>query len=79
VLDASGKPETGILLGNLNFIGSFDECIGVIASNTSVSDFKAQYCTASIPGPRVGLTPSKSERDLIINLPLDLELLYKRE
>jgi hypothetical protein len=29
VFDAYGKPPTGILMGNLHFIGSYDECMAL--------------------------------------------------
>ena len=48
VLDSWGKPETGILHGNLNWLGAYDECLNVtIPTNTASPNlnFKPQYCT----------------------------------
>ena len=47
VLDSWGKPETGILHGNLNWLGAYDECLNItIPVNAEPSlNFKPQYCT----------------------------------
>ncbi|XP_067662821.1 nose resistant to fluoxetine protein 6-like [Haliotis asinina] len=50
MLDAFGKPGSGILKGELKWLGSFDECIGVITNRTEV-DFGATYCTALLQPP----------------------------
>ncbi|XP_067661103.1 nose resistant to fluoxetine protein 6-like [Haliotis asinina] len=50
MLDAFGKPGSGILKGELKWLGSFDECIGVITNRTEV-DFGATYCRALLQPP----------------------------
>ncbi|GBM34049.1 hypothetical protein AVEN_72612-1, partial [Araneus ventricosus] len=45
-------PESGILEGNLKWLGQYDECVGVQApskENTSVGDFRGKYCTLQVP------------------------------
>ncbi|GBN32258.1 hypothetical protein AVEN_116019-1 [Araneus ventricosus] len=52
VLDSYGKPESGILVGNLKWLGQYDECVGVQApskENTSVGGFRGNYCTLQVP------------------------------
>ncbi|GBN61572.1 hypothetical protein AVEN_205971-1, partial [Araneus ventricosus] len=52
VLDAYGKPENGILLGNIRWLGEYDECLNVYAppkGNTSVGNFHGKYCTLQVP------------------------------
>ncbi|GIX95608.1 NRF domain-containing protein [Caerostris extrusa] len=52
MLDSYGKPESGILLGNLNWIGEYDECVTAHApekENTSIGGFHGKYCTMQIP------------------------------
>ena len=50
MVDAIGKPESGILGGNLKWLGSFDECVDVRAainqSGKITYPWKGQYCTA---------------------------------
>lgn len=43
--DASAKLPSGILSGNINQYGDFDQCLSVISAN---NDFKGQYCLAHI-------------------------------
>ncbi|GBN22298.1 hypothetical protein AVEN_106738-1, partial [Araneus ventricosus] len=52
VLDSYGMPESGILGGNLKWLGQYDECVGVQApskENTSVGGFRGKYCTLQVP------------------------------
>ncbi|GBN32260.1 hypothetical protein AVEN_116021-1 [Araneus ventricosus] len=52
MLDSYGKPESGILVGNLKWLGQYDECVGVQApskENTSVGGFRGNYCTLQVP------------------------------
>ncbi|GIY73997.1 NRF domain-containing protein, partial [Caerostris extrusa] len=52
MLDSYGKPGSGILLGNLNWVGEYDECINAYApqkENTSIGGFHGKYCTMQIP------------------------------
>ncbi|KAG8173883.1 hypothetical protein JTE90_020463, partial [Oedothorax gibbosus] len=46
-IDSFGKPETGLLQGNLNWLGDFKECTDVYAPpfNDTIGDFHGQYCT----------------------------------
>ncbi|GIY64964.1 nose resistant to fluoxetine protein 6 [Caerostris darwini] len=52
MLDSYGKPESGILLGNVKWIGEYDECINAYApqkEDTSIGGFHGKYCTLQIP------------------------------
>ncbi|XP_071097623.1 nose resistant to fluoxetine protein 6-like [Haliotis cracherodii] len=53
MIDAAGKPGSGLLQFQLNFLGSYDECVAVRASetirNVTKKIFKGKYCKASIP------------------------------
>ncbi|GFS33341.1 nose resistant to fluoxetine protein 6 [Nephila pilipes] len=52
MLDSYGKPESGILIGNLKWLGEYDECIGVYVPHkpdTNVGGFHGKYCTLEIP------------------------------
>ncbi|XP_013400860.1 O-acyltransferase like protein-like [Lingula anatina] len=59
LLDAMGKPETGIYQGNLMWMGFYDECVGTTARTTiSVTpglsvdhEFQGKYCLVKIPFP----------------------------
>jgi len=44
VIDSSAKMPSGILKGNLNQYGDFDECINVIVNN----GMSGQYCLVAI-------------------------------
>ena len=58
VVDAIGKPDSGILGGNFRWLGSFDECVDVRAainkSGAITYPWKGQYCTAHIGLKHVG-------------------------
>lgn len=43
VYDASAKVSSGILNGNVNQLGDFDECLNVVTKS-----FQGKYCLASI-------------------------------
>lgn len=45
VHDASAKVPSGILSGNINQLGDFDECLNVKAPN---NEFSGKYCLAYI-------------------------------
>jgi Nose resistant-to-fluoxetine protein, N-terminal domain len=45
VYDASAKLSSGILNGNVNQYGDFDQCLDVIAKN---DNFRGKYCLANI-------------------------------
>ncbi|GFU13155.1 nose resistant to fluoxetine protein 6 [Nephila pilipes] len=52
MLDAFGKPESGILKGNLKWLGDYDECIKVYAppdEKSEAGDFHGKYCLLQIP------------------------------
>ncbi|GBM82281.1 Nose resistant to fluoxetine protein 6 [Araneus ventricosus] len=52
MLDSYGKPESGILAGNLKWLGQYDECVEIQApskENTNVGGFRGKYCTLQIP------------------------------
>ena len=50
MVDAIGKPASGLLGGNFRWLGSFDECVDVRAainqSGEITHPWKGQYCTA---------------------------------
>lgn len=45
VHDANAKISSGILRGNVNNFGNFDQCINVVASN---EEFQGKYCLAQL-------------------------------
>lgn len=45
VLDANAKLPSGILSGNINQFGDFDECLSIDGPN---DEFQGQYCLAYI-------------------------------
>ncbi|XP_055947829.1 nose resistant to fluoxetine protein 6-like [Argiope bruennichi] len=52
MLDSYGKPESGILAGNIKWLGAYDECVGIQSvsqKNASVGNFRGKYCTLQIP------------------------------
>lgn len=45
-MDATGKVPTGLLQGNLNWLGSFSECLAIRANGQDEQEaFRGQYCT----------------------------------
>ena len=48
-----GKPHSELLNGHVNWLGSYDECIAIVAkdykSGKMTSPFIGQYCTAKFP------------------------------
>ncbi|XP_071040695.1 nose resistant to fluoxetine protein 6-like [Parasteatoda tepidariorum] len=49
MLDSFGKPESGILEGNVKWLGDFDECKSVYAPrNRGRGGFQGQYCTLQV-------------------------------
>ncbi|KAL5012244.1 hypothetical protein ScPMuIL_010795 [Solemya velum] len=56
MLDASGKIPSGLLQGNINWLGSYDECTNItvtlteeqIANRTLAEPYGVQYCRVSI-------------------------------
>lgn len=51
MLDAGGKPPHGILEGNINSVGMFEECLGINQERNDSRIIKGQYCMARIPLP----------------------------
>ena len=47
VYDASGKPASGGLQGNVRWMGSFSECVNTQAVNVSLP-FGGKYCTVTL-------------------------------
>ena len=45
VYDSSAKLPSGILRGNVNKLGDFDQCLSVVAQNPSIV---GKYCLASV-------------------------------
>lgn len=70
--DASAKLSSGILNGNVNRYGDFDQCLSVVAEN---ANFQGQYCLAYIQ-PRVN--SDYKYLNYLRNLLLSLEA-YKSE
>lgn len=57
VEDASGKPASGIIKGNLEFMGDFDECVWIrvgsklnpwLDSESNFHVFRGKYCTLNV-------------------------------
>ena len=71
MFDAYGKPPTGILMGNLHFIGSYDECM---ALNEVDYDRYTPDGTAT-PLPR--MTPSPKVRYCSTTFRLSEDLINK--
>ncbi|XP_056006339.1 nose resistant to fluoxetine protein 6-like isoform X2 [Ostrea edulis] len=54
MFDAAGKPPTGTLTGNLHFIGSYDQCLGITPNFTGAGDLRTtatKYCRATFDIP----------------------------
>ncbi|GFY77750.1 nose resistant to fluoxetine protein 6 [Trichonephila inaurata madagascariensis] len=52
MLDSYGKPESGILNGNLKWLGEYEECINIFVPhkpNTNKGGFRGKYCILEIP------------------------------
>ena len=45
MIDSNAKLPSGILNGNINQLGDFDQCLSVTSSE---NDFSGQYCLANI-------------------------------
>ncbi|KAJ9592891.1 hypothetical protein L9F63_015469, partial [Diploptera punctata] len=46
--DAKAKVPAGILSGNLNSLGNYDECVAVRNIDTEAGVIDAQYCLTTI-------------------------------
>ncbi|GBM10130.1 hypothetical protein AVEN_66691-1, partial [Araneus ventricosus] len=52
LLDSYGKPESGVLTGNIKWLGQYDECVDIQAPSkdiTGVEGFRGKYCTLQVP------------------------------
>lgn len=45
MFDASAKISSGILNGNVNRFGDYDQCLGVVAEN---EEYQGKYCLAYV-------------------------------
>jgi hypothetical protein len=48
VWDSSAKIQTGLMTGNLNSLGNFDECISVKNISNHDTYFSGQHCLATL-------------------------------
>ena len=48
VWDSKGKMQPGILSGNLNSLGNYDECLSVRDVESKAGTFSGQYCLSTI-------------------------------
>lgn len=64
MFDATGKPPTGTLTGNLHFVGSYDQCLAIkpekTATNKHLSATGSRYCRATFDIPANLMTSVKS-------------------
>ena len=65
-LDAIGKPQSGLLLGNVGWLGSYSECTKSIVN--------AHYCLAYIKVPAVNITEVSSSDYPCC--PISLQVIY---
>ena len=60
VIDAMGKPPSGLLDYHTTWLGSYDECIGIEAavniSGVTMSPYKGRYCKTVFQTGGVGIT-----------------------
>ncbi|KAK3104354.1 hypothetical protein FSP39_000152 [Pinctada imbricata] len=59
MFDATGKPPTGTLTGNLHFIGSYDQCLNIkyeAGGNGPLKSNSGKYCRAMFNIPQYILT-----------------------
>ena len=57
VLDATGKLPSAILRGNIQWIGSYDDCLDA-KFFTNASSFNGQYCKVAIGDPTTSRLPN---------------------
>ena len=51
VIDSWGKPPSSVLEGNLNWLGSYDQCRSIVSPNnpnSTFDSFEGQYCLVNI-------------------------------
>ena len=72
VVDATGKLESGILEGNIYWVGDYNECLKVnVPVPANVSQYKGQllyegkYCKASIANPNVSSSATVSLEGMV--------------
>lgn len=51
VVDALGKLPAGVMRGNLNLIGSYDECANIKAKIQNSTAFGGRYCKSRVGAP----------------------------
>lgn len=85
MLDSSAKIPSGLLRGNINQLGDFDECLGVLSRvklEEKVVKVQGQYCLATLdfravhPGMKLPVNLMQS-RALIRGTMRDVWSLYK--
>lgn len=54
MLDSFGKPSAGLLTGNLNWMGDFDECVNANTGSDASVVFSGQYCKLLLPFHFIG-------------------------
>nr|CAD7266866.1 unnamed protein product [Timema shepardi] len=71
VYDSSAKLPSGILRGNANQLGDFDQCLSVMGSepNTPMEMIRGQYCLASID---ISATPHAMSGKESLKIPVHL-------
>ncbi|KAK7096532.1 nose resistant to fluoxetine protein 6-like isoform X2 [Littorina saxatilis] len=52
MLDAMGKPVSGILTGQLTFVGDYDECVSISHTNKSHT-IQGQFCSLTLQAPAI--------------------------
>lgn len=66
VFDSSAKIPSGLLRGNVNQLGDFDECLGIMAHvklDDKTIKVQGKYCLASID-----LYPARPDMKLPVNM-----------
>lgn len=78
MLDATAKPQTGILSGNIMHIGNYDECLNVTQIYENRTKIQGKYCTL-LWGEQ---SPKQGPKQLVESGPIlniaDYDLLWYR-
>jgi hypothetical protein len=51
VFDNIGKPPTGVLNGNINWLGSYKACRDIQVSLNNTEEFHGKYCRTTLGFP----------------------------
>ena len=51
MFDNIGKPPTGLLNGNINWLGSYKQCKSIEIPNKEKPDFYGKYCRTTLGFP----------------------------